>query len=58
MEESYLVRDKTGAILNTDNKGLDAYRKRREIKNSTNDRLSRLEEDISLIKRLLLENLK
>lgn len=49
-----LVRDKaTGAIINTDKSGLDAARARKIAQKQDKERLSKLENDVSEIKRLL-----
>lgn len=49
-----LVRDSsTGAILNTDREALVAYRRRKNLIKSQEDRINKLETDLSDIKNLL-----
>jgi ribosomal protein L13E len=49
-----LVRDKaTGAIINTDKSGLQAAKARKLAQKQDRDRLNKLENDVSDIKRLL-----
>ena len=49
-----LVRDKaTGAIINTDKLGLQAAKARKLAQRQDKERLSKLENDVSEIKRLL-----
>jgi len=49
------IRQKTnkGAVLNVDNEALKAYKKRKEIIKENDDRLDKLEYEMSEIKRLL-----
>lgn len=57
-----LVKDpNSGAVLNTDNNALDAYRKKKaafDAVKDTTDRMDRLENDLSDIKSLLQELIK
>ena len=49
-----LVRDKaTGAIINTDKSGLQAAKARKLAQRQDKERLNKLENDVSEIKRLL-----
>lgn len=49
-----LVRDKaTGAIINTDKSGLQAAKARKLAQKQDKERLNKLENDVSEIKRLL-----
>ena len=49
-----LVRDKaTGAIINTDKSGLQAAKARKIAQKQDRERLNKLEDDVSDIKRLL-----
>jgi alpha-galactosidase/6-phospho-beta-glucosidase family protein len=45
----------TGAILNTDNASLKAYKQRKKVMAKQTDRLDKLEEDVTQIKHLLSE---
>ena len=57
-----MVKDLTsGAILNVDNGGLDAYRRQKavlESAKSTNKRIDKLENDVGEIKQMLQQLLK
>lgn len=53
-----IVRDDTGALLNTDNKGLDAYKKRKkasQLVTELKDRVDTMETKIDMILKLLTE---
>lgn len=53
------IRDKkTNAILNTNNDALQKYKKRKLANAKTENRINKMEEDISEIKRLLTELIK
>lgn len=53
-----IVRDDTGALLNTDNKGLEAYKKRKkasQMVTELKDRVDTMETKIDMILKLLTE---
>jgi hypothetical protein len=60
MKDKYIVRDNQneGAILNTDNSGLAAYKARKQRDREMDAKVGKLESDIAFIKALLLEKLK
>lgn len=46
--------DNPGAIVNTDSEGLKAYRLRKQLSEKQEQRMSKLENDLSEIKHLLM----
>lgn len=47
--------DNKGAVLNTDNDGLAAYRKRKKVLRAQEQRITNLEQQLLEIKQLLLQ---
>jgi hypothetical protein len=48
-------KENKGAIINTDLNALNAYKKRKQIAEEQNNRMTKLENDMSDIKNLLLQ---